>query len=114
MRIEKICAYCGGTFIAQKTISKCCSDDCCKRYYKRRKRDEQIQAAIQESNLQRPYNPIIKEKVYLSINEACSLLGASRWTIYRLIDKGTIVAARIGRRTIVQKSTIDQLFNTLI
>ena len=111
MRIEKLCAFCGGHFIAQTTTTKCCSDDCAKRHYKKRKRDEKIQKAIHEANTQRPYNPIIKEKEYLSINEACSLLGASRWTIYRLIEKGTVATAKLGRRTIIQKSTIDQLFN---
>jgi excisionase family DNA binding protein len=114
MRIEKICAYCGGHFIAQKTSSRCCSDDCSKRDYKRRKRDEKIQSAIRETNMQTPYNPIIKEKAYLSIGEACSLLGASRWTLYRLIEKGTIAVAKVGRRTIIQKSTIDELFNKTI
>lgn len=114
IRIEKICAYCGAHFVAQKTTSKCCSDDCAKRYYKRRKRDEKIQTAIQQANRQTPYNPIINEKSYLSVNEACSLLGASRWTIYRLIEKGTIAIAKIGRRTIIQKASIDQLFNKTI
>ena len=111
MRIEKICAYCGGNFIAQKTITQTCSDDCAKRYYKRRKRDEKIQTAIQQAAIQKPYNPVIKEKEYISIDEACSLLGASRWTIYWLIDKGSLSVAKIGRRTIIMKATIDQLFN---
>lgn len=111
MRIDKVCAYCGGNFIAQKTSSKCCSDDCAKRFYKRRKRDEKIQTAIQQANIQKPYNPVIKDKVYLSVDETCSLLGASRWTIYRLIEKGSLAVAKVGRRTIIKKSTIDRLFN---
>lgn len=111
MKIDKVCAYCGGNFIAQKTSSKCCSDDCAKRFYKRRKRDEKIQSAIHEANILKPYNPVIKDKEYLSVQETCSLLGASRWTIYRLIERGSLTVAKVGRRTIIKKSNIDKLFN---
>jgi excisionase family DNA binding protein len=111
MRIDKVCAYCGGKFIAQKTITQTCSDDCAKRYYKRRKRDEKIHKAIQQANIQKPYNPVIKDKEYLSVDETCLLLGASRWTIYRLIEKSSLAIAKVGRRTIIKKSSIDQLFN---
>jgi len=74
-------------------------------------RDEKIRIAVEKSNIEKPFNPVVKEKEYLSINEACLLIGASRWTLYRLIESQKIIATKIGRRTIVKKSTIDNLFN---
>jgi excisionase family DNA binding protein len=49
-------------------------------------------------------------KDFLSIEETCKLLGASRMTIYRQIKSGTIKAAKLGRRTIIKRTEIDKLF----
>lgn len=49
-------------------------------------------------------------KDFLSIDETCKLLGASRMTIYRQIKSGTIKAAKLGRRTIIRRTEIDKLF----
>lgn len=38
------------------------------------------------------------------------LLGASRWTIYRMIEADDLNAAKFGRKTIIKKSTIESLF----
>jgi len=110
IQIDKVCKLCGGNFIARTFSTQCCSDDCAKRYYKKRKRDEKIKSAIEKENTAKPYNPVVNEKDYLSINEACMLLGASRWTIYRMIESGNLTAAKFGRRTIIKKSTIESLF----
>ncbi|WP_245539607.1 helix-turn-helix domain-containing protein [Pontibacter roseus] len=52
----------------------------------------------------------IKNKEYLSIADACKLLGLSRWTIWRAIKKRELTAAKIGRTTIIQRTAIDKLF----
>ncbi len=45
-----------------------------------------------------------------SIDETCQLVGASRWTIYRMIDKGSLKVGKLGSRTIIKRQEIDKLF----
>jgi excisionase family DNA binding protein len=111
IRIEKVCLYCGINFTAKTTVTQFCSDICAKRSYKKRKRDGKILASIDRDKQVNPFNPILKQKDFLSIEETCQLVGASRWTIYRLIDNGRLKAAKIGRRTIIKRIEIDNLFN---
>ena len=117
--IPKICQHCGNSFIARTTVTKYCGDNCAKRAYKKRKRDEKIQASIEETKqqmqgLQSPQTVQTQDiltKQYLSVKEAANLLGASRWTIQRMIKRDQLKSAKLGRRTIIARSEIDNLFN---
>jgi len=81
--IPKICQHCGNSFIARTTVTKYCGDNCAKRAYKKRKRDEKIQASIEETKqqmqgLQSPQTMQTQDiltKQYLSVQEAANLLG---------------------------------------
>ncbi|WP_372772496.1 helix-turn-helix domain-containing protein [Mangrovibacterium sp.] len=53
----------------------------------------------------------LNAKEFLSIKDAANLIGASRWTIQRLISSNKIKVTKIGRRTIISRSEIDKLFN---
>lgn len=110
IQFQKICQYCGKKFIAQKTTTKCCSDNCAKRVYKQRKRDEKVQSAIMQDEKVVVMQSAISQKEFLSITEACDLIGASRWTIYRMIDNGNLKTAKFGKRTIIQRAEINNLF----
>lgn len=110
IRLQKTCQHCGNKFTAKTTVTAFCSDNCAKRNYKKRKREEKLQVAIQKENEIKPFNPVVAEKVFLSIDETCQLIGASRWTIYRLIDNGKLKAGKIGARTIIKRQAIDNLF----
>jgi len=109
IRIEKTCQYCKEIFIAKTTVTKYCGDRCAKKAYKKRKRDEKIEATIN----QKPeiFNPLINDKEYLSIQESSSLLGVSRWTINRLIKKGLLPSSKLGRRVIIKKQDIEKLLS---
>lgn len=74
-------------------------------------RAKKVQEAIDQENKIRPYNPVISQKEFLSIKETAQLIGASRWTIYRLIEDGRLKAAKLRRRTVVKRAEIDKLFN---
>jgi excisionase family DNA binding protein len=52
----------------------------------------------------------LKAKPFLSVAEACTLLGISRRTIYRMLERGELRAGKAGKRTIFQRSEIDKLF----
>lgn len=114
IRLEKTCNFCGNPFTAKTTVTQFCSDNCAKRAYKQRKRSTKIQTAIQEEKIKHtaPFNPAITQKDFLIVVETCQLLGASRWTIYRLIDKGQLQVGKLGTRTIISRTAINNLLNT--
>jgi excisionase family DNA binding protein len=114
IKVQRICQYCGIEFTARTTVTKTCSDFCAKRLYKKVQRN----VKISDSNLetQRIKNkPVedLKAKEFLTITEACSLLSLSRWTIWRVIKKGEMNAAKVGRRTLIRRSDIDKLFDLI-
>ena len=109
IRIQKTCQFCGDLFTAKTTVTQFCSDECAKRAYKERKRKEKVGVAIQQES-ERNYDPAVAQKQFLSIEETCQLVNASRWTIYRLIEKGVLPATKLGRITRIARSSIDNLF----
>ena len=112
IRIEKTCEVCGNKYIAKRTVTRSCSLNCARLLYKRTKRNEKIEAVIQKEAVIKPFNPVVGQKEFLTVAEACHLINASRWTIYRLIDNGQLKAAKIGRNTRIARTAINHLFNT--
>jgi len=110
IRLEKTCQHCSKNFIAKTTVTQYCSDNCAKRAYKDRIRSKKIEVAIQKEFEQKTFNPIVNQKEFLSVKETCQLIGASRWTIYRLIDGGSLKASKLGSRTIIARTEINNLF----
>lgn len=110
IRIEKKCFFCGSTFIARTTVTKHCSNSCAKKAYKARKRQAKIDKATQTVK-EEDFSPTIKDKEFLSIKESSLLLGVSRWTIYRLIEKELLNSKKIGRRVIIKKVDIEKLMS---
>ncbi len=98
------------SFIAKTTVTQFCSHNCARSAYKARIKTIKIEEAIEKDNHLRPFNPIVNQKEFLSIKETCQLIGASRWTIYRMIDAGSIKAAKLGSRTIISRKGINNLF----
>jgi excisionase family DNA binding protein len=111
IRIQRICIECGEEFTARTTVTKFCSLKCGKRFTKAKARAAKIEASDQETKAIKE-KPIaaLKEKPYLSIDEASQLLGISRRTLYRMIERGEFPSAKAGRRTIIRRSDIDGLF----
>ena len=110
IRIEKTCEVCGNKYIAKKTVTRSCSITCARLLYKRTKRNEKIEAAIKKETQVKLFNPAISQKEFLTIDEACQLINASRWTIYRLIDKGQLKAGKVGRNTRIPRTALNELF----
>ncbi len=118
IEIQKICELCGKEFTAKTTVTRFCGHTCASRAYKLRKKENKIGQAIKETNQQKLLSlselniEAIKQKDFLSIKEAHTLLGLSERTFYRLMKAGTIQATRLGKRTIIKRSEIDKLFTT--
>tara|TARA_R110001592_G_scaffold210945_4_gene462642 strand:- start:1400 stop:1954 length:555 start_codon:yes stop_codon:yes gene_type:complete len=109
IQIERVCQYCNNVFTARTTTTKYCSQKCGGKAYKDRKRAEKIGKVVNEVN-QVVKQPIeeIKEKEFLSINEVSKLIGISRRTIYRLIDRNELTKIKIGTRTIIKRSELNK------
>lgn len=116
IQVQKICEFCGKEFTAQTTVTRFCGHGCASRSYKQRKRENKIGWAVEETNKQKVLSisevnlEAIKLKDFLSIKEAYTLLGLSERTFYRLMKTGTIPATKLGGRTIIKRSIIDNLF----
>lgn len=112
INIKRICKFCNKEFTARTTVTQCCSDHCSKRYYKLKKKGEKIEKSNQETLeiLSQPLE-LIKKKEFLSVMEAAKLLGVSQRTLYRLMEKGELKFAKIGKRTIIKRTELDNFFN---
>ncbi len=129
IKIPKFCQHCGQAFVAQTTTTRFCGHKCASRAYKQRKREEKVQTTLSDQiksvtsanseSLQSLQSlPIktgnfinLRDKEFLSVQETAILLGASRWTIQRMIQREELKAGKLGRRTIIPRSEIYNLFN---
>lgn len=112
----KNCQQCNKTFTARTTVTKYCGSSCSKKAWKLRKRAEKINAAITitesaNQSKDKTKNTLNTNKEYLSITEASQLIGVSRWTIQRMVQNGRLKAVPFGRKKILSKKQIENLFN---
>jgi excisionase family DNA binding protein len=128
IKLPKFCNHCGKAYIAQKTTTKYCGHKCNSAAYKLAKREEKVNTEFlnQQSKIvavapkvithQQPMPQVgnhinLREKEFLSILEVATLLGASRWTIQRMIKSNRLPVAKLGSRTIIKRTSLDNLFN---
>ena len=111
IRLQRICKHCGEEFTAKTTVTQFCGDNCAKRAYKARMRQAKIEKSNAETQAIRN-KPIekLRTKDFLSIAETCALLGLSERTVFRLMQNGKIPAKKFGRRTIIKRTDLEQLF----
>lgn len=112
IRIPKNCEFCGKRFIAQQLKTRYCSHTCNSRHYKSLQREKKIEQVLSAPVPEASISPVanIASKPFLSIDETAMLLGASRRTIHRLIADGKLKVGKVGARTIIQRTAIDNLF----
>jgi excisionase family DNA binding protein len=51
----------------------------------------------------------LKARAFLSVADTCKLVGISRRTIYRMIERGELIIGKAGMRTIIRRSDLEQL-----
>lgn len=116
IKISRICEECGNEFLAQTTVTRFCSHKCAARAYKKRQREGKISISNTETNYQKILSAsevqfeVVKQKDFLSIKEAYTLIGISERTFYRLLKNGTIHATKLAGRTIIARNEINKLF----
>lgn len=111
IKVQRICQLCGKEFTARTTTTRYCSHKCNSRAYKANAKGLKIELTNTQTHSFKA-KPIeeIKAKPFLSVMEACILLGISRRTIYRMLQRGEVNAGKAGRRTIVKREDLDRLF----
>ena len=113
IRIKKTCEYCDKEFVARTTRTRYCSHNCNRKHYKQLKREEKIITA-EEKEVTRKVDTsvyeVISVKEFLSIKEASTLIGVSERTFYRLMKDGLVKSYKLGGRTIIKRSDINNLF----
>jgi excisionase family DNA binding protein len=116
--LPKTCQQCGNLFTARTTVTKYCSSNCSKKGYKAGKRQLKIEASLQETRVQQLTQQVaatstdsVSNKDFLSITDLSKLIGVSRWTIQRMIKRGQLKAVPFGRKQIIARHQIENLFN---
>jgi excisionase family DNA binding protein len=114
IKVQRICEHCGNVFTAKTTTTRYCSHKCNSADYKLKQRKQKVTVSNKETRIIRT-QPIeeLKAKEFLSINELCRLVGISRRTSYRLIERGQLKIIKIGSRTIVRRSDLNGLLVSL-
>lgn len=112
IRVQRNCQHCGKDFEAQKTTTKFCSLQCGSRAYKANVKALKVELSNKETE-QLKAKPIehLNAKEFLTITETCQLLSVSRWTIWRTIKSNKLSVGKLGRRTLIKRTQLDQLFN---
>ena len=117
IQVPKICQHCGQTFIAKTTVTKFCSHKCSQRNYKKRAKEAKVSATLEATTEQlvqkfqtSTTSAANNTKEFLSINEASDLLGVSRWTINRMVQRGDLTVMQVGRKKIMSRQQIDAFF----
>lgn len=112
IRIKKICEWCGQEFVAQKVTTKYCSHRCANLAYKQAIRAKRIQQEEQRIQIVKTEKPLmdIKDKEYLSIAQAATLLGLSLQAVYKMIYTGHLAAYKLSSRlSFVRQSDIKEM-----
>ncbi|GAA4445683.1 helix-turn-helix domain-containing protein [Pontibacter saemangeumensis] len=109
--IQRICQHCGKEFTARTTVTQYCGDACAKRAYKARQKAAKVETSNRQTKAikEKPMEDL-KAKAFLSVADTCQLLGISRWTLWRLIKRGELPAAKFGRSILIKRADIDSLF----
>lgn len=112
IEVQKICLHCGKEFTARKTTTKYCSHNCARQEYKRNARNEKIEAVKRETlERKNPDLVNVKERPFLTVKQAATLLNSTPKTIYRIIQRGELNAINLGqRKTLIRREDIERLF----
>ncbi|WKL49220.1 helix-turn-helix domain-containing protein [Flavobacterium pectinovorum] len=112
IKITRICECCKNEFTARTTKTLYCSLKCSSKAYKKRARQAKIDKSNNETESGKKADfEAIKARDYIDVNMASNLVGISRRTIYRLIERGELDIAKLGRRTIIRRCDLESFFS---
>lgn len=105
-QIQRRCKICGEPFMAKTIELWYCSPICSRIAYKRKKDEE-----ARHKKLDEIVKKIPEARDYIKVSEAYALFDISKYTLYRLIRKGTISYVNAGEKMIwVSKEELMKMF----
>lgn len=111
IRVIRVCQHCNSEFVAKTSVTQYCGDRCAKRAYKKRVSEKKIESSNRATLaiVSKPFDEL-RTKEFLSLKETAQLTGISVRTVQRLIERGSLKASKLGKRTIIQRKQLDKLF----
>lgn len=114
IRVESTCDFCGKNFIAKTLKTRYCSHTCNSRDYKMKLKNEKLKGVVKSRKDNKISKDLeaLKNKEYLSAQDAAVIVGCSTKTIYRLISDGTIKGVNLSKRLIrINKKSLDKIIS---
>lgn len=111
IQVQRVCDYCGTTFTAKTTVTRYCSHKCSNKAYKANLKKQRIEESNKKSQfaISIPFSEL-RAKPFLSIDETSRLLGVSKRTIYRMLDRNELTKGKAGKRTLILQTDLDKIF----
>lgn len=115
LQIARVCEHCKVQFVARTTRTRYCSHNCNRKAYKMQLSVGKIEKSNAETIDQiTNVDALINVREYLNVGQVSHLVGISRRTVYRLIDRGELNIAKFGTRTVVRRCDLEAFFNVPI
>lgn len=113
IRIIKKCEFCGAEFVAQKVTTRFCSKKCSEHSYKKRMRQRFAQDATshEETTARKEIIESVSSLEFLTPNQAATLLGLGKVTVYRYMWTGVIKARQFKGKTLIRRKDIEKIFD---
>ncbi|WP_293050632.1 helix-turn-helix domain-containing protein [Paludibacter sp.] len=106
MKIPKVCEICGTPFLAKTIITRYCSHKCGNAAARKLAKEREAEVIRQKF-----ISSIPRDRLYISVREACVLFNLSKDTIHRLIRSGRISAINMGvRLTRINRDHLESMF----
>ncbi len=106
MKIPKVCEFCGNSFLAKTITTRYCSHKCGNAAGRKLAKER-----VNEEMRQRIILSIPRDRLYISVREACVLFNLSKDTIHRLIRSGRLSAINMGvRLTRINRDHLEAMF----
>lgn len=121
VRIERICEFCGKTFIAKTCKTRFCCKACNDKYYKELIRNDRYNAVTKEVKEEKKKRirlavdelEVIQAREFISLKQLAIYLGVSRRSIYTYMRIYKIPFSQIGSRIIVKRKEVETVMMNL-
>lgn len=121
VRIERICEFCGKTFIAKTCKTRFCCKACNDKYYKELIRSDRYNAVTKEVKEEKKKRirlavdelEVIQAREFISLKQLAIYLGVSRKSIYTYMRIYKIPFSQIGSRIIVKRKEVETVMMNL-
>ena len=107
--ITKICEWCGKEFIAHKCTTRFCCKRCSEHSYKALRRQKHVEEHNAVTQIKRQEQSIGSGE-YLTPYQCAILIGVSRATLYRYLERGQIPCIQFSGKTFISRASIDKMF----